>query len=300
MLLPRVYRTSALTFYQSGLKLTAMKEKAIFWHAPDLGGLELLKATYISHAFSRHTHPGFVIGMIERGIEVFDYRGETHFAAPGDVVVINPDMVHTGHSGEAQGWTYRMFYPSISMIRQVADAIGDRPGDMPFFKKAVIKDPDLAGQIRLLHQLLERSCCRLERATRFYDVMGQLILRHASNAPAEKKMGPERRAVQQAMALIDSDPADSISLESLSRQVGLSPFYLSRLFQRHTGLPPHAYRKQRRIQQARRLLKAQIPIAQVAAETGFADQSHLTRHFKQIVGVTPGQYATGLDLPTTS
>ena len=274
-----------------------MEETATFWHAPDLDDLELLKATYVSHAFSRHTHGGFVIGMIEKGIEVFDYRGQTHFAAPGDVVVINPDMVHTGHSGEADGWTYRMFYPSIAMLRQVADAIGDRSGDMPFFKQAVVRDPELALQIRRLHDLLEFSPDRLERASSFYDVMGRLILRHASNAPAMKKMGSERRAVQKAIALIGSDLAETITLENLSRQVGLSPFYLSRLVQRHTGLPPHAYRKQQRIRQARRLLRAQMPIAQVAMETGFADQSHLTRHFKQIVGVTPGQYASRLALP---
>ena len=269
-----------------------MKESAVYWHAPDLGDLELLKATYISHAFSRHAHAGFVIGMIERGIEVFDYRGATHFAAPGDVVVINPDMVHTGHSGEAEGWTYRMFYPSIGMMRRVADAIGDRPGDMPFFNNAVIRDPGLAAQLRRLHLLMERSHSHLERTSQFYDVMGRLILRHASNAPVEKKLGPERLAIRKAMALIDSDPAGNIFLEDLSRRVGLSPYYFSRLFQRYTGLPPHAYRKHKRIQQARRLLRAQLPIARVAAETGFADQSHLTRHFKQIVGVTPGQYAS--------
>jgi AraC-like DNA-binding protein len=64
----------------------------------------------------------------------------------------------------------------------------------------------------------------------------------------------------------------------------------SRMFARHMGLPPHAYRKQKRIRKAKQMLIDRVPISRVAVETGFADQSHLTRHFKQVVGVTPGQY----------
>ncbi len=267
-----------------------MKEMAKFWHAPDLGNLELLKATYISHTFSRHTHAGFVIGMIEHGIEVFYYRGETHYASPGDVVIINPDMVHTGHSGDERGWTYRMFYPSIEVIKKVSDDMSDTFGDMPYFKEAVIKNKPLAEKIRRLHHLLEHTQCSLERQSQFYEVMGQLILSHASNAPPLKKAGLERKAVKYAVEHINDNLAENISLEALSAEVGLSPFYFSRIFQRHTGLPPHAYRKQQRIQLAKQLLRNKMSIAGVAAQAGFSDQSHLTRHFKQVVGVTPGRY----------
>lgn len=268
-----------------------IKETATFWHAPDLGDLELLKATYISHTFSRHTHPGYVIGMIERGVEVFYYRGETHFATPGDVVIINPDMVHTGHSGDEHGWTYRMFYPSIEVIKNVSEHMADAPVDTPYFKEAVIKNKPLAGKIRRLHHLLENSQCSLERQSQFYEVMTELILTYACNAPSLKKTRPERKAVRQVIDIINENLAENISLEALSAKVGLSPFYFSRVFQKQTGLPPHAFRKLQRIQSAKRLLRDQVPIAQVAVQTGFSDQSHLTRHFKQVVGVTPGQYA---------
>jgi len=268
-----------------------MKEKATFWRAPDIGELELLKATYISHTFSRHTHAGYVIGMIERGVEVFYYRGAIHRALPGDVVIINPDEVHTGHSGDRSGWTYRMFYPSIDMLRQVAGSITNGSGEMPYFKDAVIKDRQLARQIKGLHHLLETSQSFLERQSFFFDIMGRLIIQCAGNPPAIRRSGPERTAIKSAMDYIDENITDNISLGQLSTHAGLSPFYFSRLFRQYTGLPPHAYHKQQRIRLAKRLLMKKMPIAQVAAEAGFADQSHLTRHFKQIVGVTPGQYA---------
>lgn len=267
-----------------------IREKAVFFRAPDLDELEMLRATYVRHTFSRHTHPGYVIGMIERGVEVFHYRGRLHHACAGDVVVINPDMVHTGHAGHRLGWTYRMFYPSIEIMLRVADQIAGRPAGMPYFTQAVIKDPDMAARLWQLHFALERTPSALERQTRFHEVMGLLVLRHAGNPPSVKRIGSERDAVRQAIDFIEATLSENISLEMLSARVGLSPFHLSRVFRRQTGLPPHAYRKQQRIQLVKRLLAQGVPIAEAAVQAGFSDQSHLTRHFKQIVGVTPGRY----------
>lgn len=73
----------------------------------------------------------------------------------------------------------------------------------------------------------------------------------------------------------------------------LNPFYLVRVFRKELGLPPHEFLTQVRVEQARRLLAGACPVAQVALETGFVDQSHLTNRFKRIVGVTPKQFAKG-------
>ena len=81
-------------------------------------------------------------------MEVYDYRGETHFALPGDIVLINPDMVHTGHAGAESGWAYRVFYPSIDLIRGLAEDIGQKAEDMPYFKATVIKDAELSWDIK--------------------------------------------------------------------------------------------------------------------------------------------------------
>ena len=117
-----------------------MQETATFWHAGDIGDVELLKARYVSHTFSRHTHTGYVIALIESGVEAYHYRGATHFASPGDIVLINPDMVHTGHAGVKSGWTYRVFYPSIDLIKGPAEDIAQKKGDIPYFNATVIKD----------------------------------------------------------------------------------------------------------------------------------------------------------------
>jgi AraC-like DNA-binding protein len=99
--------------------------------------------------------------------------------------------------------------------------------------------------------------------------------------------------VQQVRAYLEAHYAANVSLEQLAALTNFSSFHLVRVFRTAIGLPPHAYLTQVRLRHAKRLLAAGLPIAQVAAEIGFTDQSHLARHFKQLAGVTPGQYAQG-------
>jgi AraC-like DNA-binding protein len=84
---------------------------------------------------------------------------------------------------------------------------------------------------------------------------------------------------------------DDVSLEQLAQISGFSPFHLIRVFRNATGLAPYEYLTNLRVERAKQLLVEQRSIAQVAASLGFYDQSHLHRHFKRIVGVTPGAYS---------
>jgi AraC-like DNA-binding protein len=83
-------------------------------------------------------------------------------------------------------------------------------------------------------------------------------------------------------------------LTQLAEHVSLSPYYLLRVFRAEVGMPPYAYLESVRIRQAQQLIKVGKPLADVAVEVGFSSQSHLTHRFKQIIGVTPGQYAPQL------
>ena len=73
---------------------------------------------------------------------------------------------------------------------------------------------------------------------------------------------------------------------------GLSSFHLCRVFKAGVGLAPHAYVSQLRVRRAKQLMAEGVPIAQAAVDAGFFDQAHLSRHFKRIIGLTPGRYVT--------
>ena len=83
-----------------------------------------------------------------------------------------------------------------------------------------------------------------------------------------------------------------LSLDHLAAVVRMSPYHFARLFKSSTGLPPHQYVITRRIERAQELLRDRdpLPLADIAAEVGFSSQSHFTRHFKRLVGVTPRRF----------
>ena len=267
------------------------RERVKFWRDPVLRDLEMLHATYVTYAFSRHAHEGFGIAIVESGAMEFDYRGRKHKEPAGSVGIIQPGEMHTGQAAAASGWTYRTLLPAADWLQQAVEDLTDKPSAVPYFASGVIHDKSLNRRLVDLHRLLETSPCALERESHFLYELARLIQGYASDRPSASSIGKEHHAVQQIQDYLQSQYRENISLNELAALVHLNPLRLLRTFRKHIGLPPHAYLNHVRIQQAKRLLLSGWSITNTALETGFTDQSHLHRHFKKIVGVTTGQYA---------
>jgi AraC-like DNA-binding protein len=96
-----------------------------------------------------------------------------------------------------------------------------------------------------------------------------------------------------AWAFFDKHLDGSAPLDGLARQSGLSVSHFSRAFRRSTGLAPHRWLLQRRVEVAKDMMLAEpVPLAQVAVACGFADQSHFTRTFASLIGLTPARWRT--------
>ncbi|MGW4410234.1 AraC family ligand binding domain-containing protein [Nonomuraea sp. NPDC004702] len=264
------------------------RERARFWRHPAVPETDLLKARYVTHRFSRHVHDGYAIGLIVAGVEEFDYRGTLHRAGAGELVLVNPDSVHTGQAGTPGGWAYRMLYPSVEALAGIAAEL-DAPLATPYFPHQVVRDPEVAALLERAHQAAERGDA-LAASTLSRTLFAKLLSRHAAPRPDASPPGAGRQAVREAMALLHESLLDPPTLEALAAAVGVRPFPLLRAFKAVTGLPPHAYLTSLRVRQARRLLLEGVRPAQVAADVGFTDQAHLNRHFKRVVGVPPAAY----------
>ncbi|GHO46178.1 AraC family transcriptional regulator [Ktedonospora formicarum] len=275
----------------SSLRRGGAREQATFWRDPNLNNLELLHATYVTHSFAPHTHEGYAIGVIEDGAERFKYRGSTHVAPQGSIVVINPGEMHTGAAAIEAGWRYRMLYPDVSLLQRAASKEAGHEASIPFFPSPVIHDPPLAAMLTTLHATLTASPFTLERDSKLTWAFTHLILRHADARFMLPPTTNERAHVQRVRAYLEGHFAENVSLEQLATLVNWSPFHLLRVFRDAIGLPPHSYLTQLRVMQAKRLLALTVSPAEVASMVGFSDQSHLTRHFKALVGVPPGEYA---------
>ena len=258
-------------------------------HNPQLD-VELLHAYYVQHAYPRHSHDYYVISLIERGRQSFTHRDTKHRTPPGGLILINPGEVHTGEAADTQGFELRALYPSTTLMETaVLELTGRRT--LPFFKEVLIDHHWATNSISSLHRAILGGAGRLESESRILWTMAELIKRYAdmgSNAP---HLGKEKGAVRQVRQYIDEHFSESVTLNMLAQHVSFSPYYLLRAFRAEVGMPPYAYLESVRIWHTQRLIKAGMPLAEVAVEVGFSSQSHMTRQFKKIIGVTPGQYA---------
>ena len=121
--------------------------------------------------------------------------------------------------------------------------------------------------------------------------MRTLIERYSAVRPLRSPLSPyDDRALRLACEYLADRPECNVGLDELAAAAGIGKFRLIRLFREHTSLPPHALQVAHRGRKARRLLETGETIADTAAATGFADQSHLHHHFQRSLGLTPGEY----------
>lgn len=236
-------------------------------------------------------HDYFVIGMVEAGVQKFDYRRDQHITLPTGSIVLNPGEPHTGESAIPSGFRYRALYPEAYVLQQVASEIQGRSQQIPFFSQPVIHDSVLFEHMRNLHATLETATSTLEHESRYLWTLAQLVIRHADSRFHASALKSERSEIRKIRAHIEERYAEDIKLADLATLVHWSPFYLLRAFRKEVGIPPHAYLESIRVRRAQDLLKNGLPIAEAAYATGFSSQSHLTTTFKRFIGVTPGQYA---------
>lgn len=265
-------------------------ESAHLWSVPQLDNLQLLRARFIHYAFKRHAHDYFVIGLIEGGLQKFSYQRDTFITPPHGVIIINPGEAHTGEAAIPSGFQYRALYPETVVMAQLLAEIKGYTSDIPFFGEPVLHDKPLFQALLRLHRALENPMTALEQESLYVWTLAQFIVRHADTHPTPDRTKRERKEIVRLRCYIEAHFAENITLDELATLVHWNKFYLLRVFRAETGLPPHAYLETVRVREAQRLLRQNIPLAQIALITGFNSQSHFTTSFKRMIGVTPGQY----------
>ncbi len=219
-------------------------------------------------------------------------HGQTWSSRPGSLQLKLPGEVHreTRRDGPAR---FKVVLFEEEIVEHARRALGRGPFAPPP-KLAFDGNDPVARPFLVLHALLDdASADRLVLETALTEALASLIGLTSGPTPKEVRRFwsmPLRRAKD----LLWSHYAESLSLDEIANNAGIDKFHLCRAFRDEVGLPPHAYLVHIRIARALDLLRAKLPASRVAAEVGIYDQSQLNRHFKRIVGVTPGQYARAL------
>ncbi|MDF1793643.1 MAG: AraC family transcriptional regulator, partial [Thalassobaculaceae bacterium] len=260
-------------------------------------GVDVMHAAFSGPAFERHAHATFAIGVTLRGLQSFNHRGRRHTSTPGRIIAFNPEDPHDGEAGDAAGFSYWMMYPDTGVWeRALEDATGR--ADPPFFADTLLDDPALARVFAAAMPALQARATSsaglresLAAESRFDLLLLALALRHGrARLPADRHRDSDAAAVRRIREILHAEFDRDIRLDDLARAAGRSRFQVTRAFQATTGLPPHRYLTNIRLEHARARLAAGDAPADVAAAVGFADQSHLSRRFKAAYGVTPGRF----------
>ncbi|MFM0194432.1 AraC family transcriptional regulator [Paraburkholderia strydomiana] len=253
-----------------------------------------------AHAFPRHSHDRFGVGVIvSGGHKSASGRGPVE-ARANDAIMVNPGEVHDGSPLDERGRAWCMLYFEPSMLVSAAAELSGAAAREIELTQPVVHDP-------LLKHLFERLFAvaveapgapdALAREQALLELLAHLLDAHATTqASSETHVLSLRRAgpIARAKARIDDDPSAPLTLADLAGEAGMSRFQLLRAFAHEIGLPPHAYRMQRRVMLARQWITRGVALADAAAAAGFADQSHMTRAFVRLLGVTPANYAAAM------
>jgi AraC-like DNA-binding protein len=261
------------------------------WRMSDLRDAEMLKGTYVRHVYPWHSHEEVSLGLVVGGAINLRTRSAQGVAKAGSFTLINSEEAHYGIPATAEGWRCRTIHLHPTIVQSTAAELRKyAPASTVAFRGPTFEDADAARELLELHVGSESETSPLERQSWMITLIARLLLRHSEVSVTIPAHSREPRAVEAVRSYLEGHLADKVSLDELAVVTGIPPFRLLRAFQHTLGLTPHAYQTQARIRAAREMLRDTHSLADVAVETGFADQAHLTRAFKAIMGMTPGQY----------
>jgi AraC-like DNA-binding protein len=255
----------------------AGRDRLTAWRPSVPGVAEILHARFVDHVYPAHVHDAWALLIVDSGAIRYDLDRHAHGADTSAVTLLPPGVAHDGRTATPAGFRKRVVYlePSVLGTRLVGAAV-----DTPSFD-----DPLLRLRVHQLHEAITEPFEAEGRLALIGDRLRRLLRDRAEPPPAPRRLAADLRD------LLDDRLSEGITLRDAAAVLGSHPTHLVRTFTAAFGLPPHAYLTARRVDSARRLLLAGQPVAEVATAAGFYDQAHLTRHFKRVLGTTPGRFA---------
>ncbi|MCF4239049.1 AraC family transcriptional regulator [Acinetobacter baumannii] len=272
--------------------MNAIPQTFEFWQDRRMPYVETRRSCFGRTCYKSHSHPTFSIGAIDEGNSVFQSSfGTAQKISAGTLVIFPAHVEHSCNPMPNQAWSYQMLHLDLAWLNQLYSEFQEQGLDLhiPQHKPLIIKDESLYEAFTEMNEtLFDAQKLIFEKEQSLLHCLIHLLLPHFILEEIQKP----QYLYKDFLNLIDviSSSEGFISLEELAQRVGLSRYAIIRLFKANVGLTPHAFQINLKINQAREQLKQGVPLAELAVNLGFSDQSHFHKAFKAHTGVTPRQF----------
>lgn len=252
------------------------------WRTDDLPGVQVHWFTESTRSLRFYSETYDMV-LVREGTSVILSGGKELASAPGTVMVLEPRTVFS-HVSIPMPETVQILHIAPAVVDEARPQLG--PNARRHEGSAVLRNPPIHEALVQLHTALASDATPLDR-----QVLFSSLVRSFFEDRLLRAITVEPRAVQRVRDILHAHFREPTPLTQLSRESGMSPFYLSRCFRRAFGVAPHTYQTLLRVANARDLLVRGVPPSEAAVASGFCDQSHLTRQFRRAFGLTPSRYA---------
>jgi AraC-like DNA-binding protein len=250
---------------------------------PGAHGVERAEVYLSSCAFEPHRHDTYAIGLTTSGVQIFRYRGSRRVCLPGQLHILHPDETHDGAAGTDDGFGYRMLYIAPELVRAALAGHG-----LPFVGDPVQELTPVARPIAALLADIDEPISEL-RCAEIAAVVADALL-SLSDQRSFGRATIDIRSVGLVRDYLMAHASEQTPASVLEKIAGMDRFTIARQFRWAFGTSPDRYRTLRRLALARAAIESGRSLGQAAADSGFADQSHMTRQFKRTYGLTPGRW----------
>lgn len=264
----------------------------------NLDGVRVLTTRFVvQREMPRHLHQEYVFGLAIKGAAEIDcgHCREKHIFQSGDLMFTQAHEVYASRTLGKPPWQNYSFSIEQKKLASLLEFAADgKQIELPHYIQGAVQNEQLRRLFLKLRDSLTTGQSPLEQESLLLDWVVSVQQNYAEQrgSSGNQKLYSETAAIRRVREFITENYAENIKLQNLAEIARLSPFHLNRVFTAQIGLPPHTFQNQLRIEQARNLIREKKSFSEIAAQTGFADQSHFNRFFKRYTGVTPKRFFT--------
>lgn len=260
-----------------------------FINSHGMDDVTLLTASMTDFSYGTHSHEEYCFGVTLSGRQDFFTQGHFHKSYPGQIMVFNPGDAHDGESGGESALEYKMLYVHPDQFQPYLEALGVASPEHFRIKKAVFSDGAVQDKILRLADLIELNESTSSEYTSLLFELTEQLLRYQSNSATS--FDTRRQAhLERAKEYLHDNYQAEVSLDQVCQVACMSKYHFLRSFKAYTGMTPHQYWLNVRINRGRQALRSGVPVMDIASALGFNDLSHFNRRFKPVFGMTPRQY----------